>query len=634
MVDGSAAAATTDEVTTVLQGIGGTGVMVSALTFAPDGAMYAAFGRLVWRVGPDGSQRHFAGVYTNEGEPAPSGDGRPATELPLPEPVGALAVTSDGSVWMGGSGRLWRVDDGGIAHALAGDGRDLDPATGTPTYVGFASGMAPLPNGDVVVTTGTGHVFTIDAAGTITPLADLGNYVSGVTVSPSGEIFVAAFDQVLRIRNDGTDLVAGSGSGQDNQHDGEVATNASIYPAGIAAEPDGNLLISAAGRIRRIHMDATPPTIGTVTGVHNMEWRDGDVATARYANPQDLAVRGADLYIGDGVAVGTSQDGGRIRRVPRVIGQPDLPTQPADPPIVELSTQPADTDMPDGWQPALPAPSQPPVRVDMTVTSPNGIPIRRLAIGDVSVSQDPIVDTAGNSASIELRRPGLHLLAFYARDDFGIATGWQTRVYIAVPDEACPSDVPDSGFTDVPATNVHRAAIDCAFWRGIALGVDAQHFAPDRILTRGQMASFIVQCLEMAGLHVPDGPDAFTDDNSDVHEQNINRLAGVGIVQGRAPGTYDPTSTVSRDQMASFLMRAYEWATESTLPPASPRFVDVPAENVHAGRINQAAELGVVLGVTSDHYAPQLPVRRDQTASFITRVLDRTLASVNASTDG
>ena len=49
--------------------------------------------------------------------------------------------------------------------------------------------------------------------------------------------------------------------------------------------------------------------------------------------------------------------------------------------------------------------------------------------------------------------------------------------------------------------------------------------------------------------------DAFSDDDGNVHEQSIDRLAAAGVVQGVAAGRYDPFGPVSRQQMSAFLMR-------------------------------------------------------------------------------
>lgn len=54
--------------------------------------------------------------------------------------------------------------------------------------------------------------------------------------------------------------------------------------------------------------------------------------------------------------------------------------------------------------------------------------------------------------------------------------------------------------------------------------------------------------------------DAFGDDDGSVHEDIIDAIAAVGIVQGFEDGTYRPGENVVRDTMASFVMRSFNYA--------------------------------------------------------------------------
>ena len=55
-------------------------------------------------------------------------------------------------------------------------------------------------------------------------------------------------------------------------------------------------------------------------------------------------------------------------------------------------------------------------------------------------------------------------------------------------------------------------------------------------VTRDQMASFLARAFELADA----GRDFFPDDDGNVHEDNINRLAAAGITEGFDDGTYGP----------------------------------------------------------------------------------------------
>jgi beta-N-acetylhexosaminidase len=96
--------------------------------------------------------------------------------------------------------------------------------------------------------------------------------------------------------------------------------------------------------------------------------------------------------------------------------------------------------------------------------------------------------------------------------------------------------------------------------------------------------------------------------------------AAAGVVSGTG-GLYHPDAPVSRAQMATFLVRAVKVATGVTLTAARDFFPDDDASPHHLS-INAAAAAGLASGAGGGGYAPELTVRRDQMASFLTRVLE------------
>jgi hypothetical protein len=192
-------------------------------------------------------------------------------------------------------------------------------------------------------------------------------------------------------------------------------------------------------------------------------------------------------------------------------------------------------------------------------------------------------------------------------------------------DEACPEDrVPDAGFTDIRG-NTHEHPINCIVWYRVAQGVSADRYGPDLSVTRAQMASFIARALERAGVELSSSGHPFDDIAASPHRENIVKLANAGVVQGTGPRTYSPSLPVRRDQMASFLVRAYELASSEQLQASRSHFTDTRG-NVHEPNIDKAAEAGLVRGTADGIYSPALEVRRDQMGSFIARTLERLVA--------
>ncbi|MTV27453.1 PKD domain-containing protein [Nitriliruptoraceae bacterium ZYF776] len=207
-----------------------------------------------------------------------------------------------------------------------------------------------------------------------------------------------------------------------------------------------------------------------------------------------------------------------------------------------------------------------------------------------------------------------------ALSDTATTTVTVTEPAVEEPGPAC-DDVDGVTFTDV-AGGPHGTNIGCVAGYGIALGKGDGSYDPAGTVRRDQMASFLHRLLRVSGTELPaNAPDAFRDDDGGVHEEAINDLAALGIVQGRGGNSYDPSGAVTRDQMASFLVRTLEAILERDLTAPSSPFVDTRG-SVHAGNIDVAASLGIALGRTPTTYAPRADVRRDQMASFLARTLD------------
>lgn len=169
-------------------------------------------------------------------------------------------------------------------------------------------------------------------------------------------------------------------------------------------------------------------------------------------------------------------------------------------------------------------------------------------------------------------------------------------------------------FTDVRETSVHAVNICRLVERGITSGVAEDRYNPRGDVTRAQMASFLARALELPAGSGDQFPDV---DPNNVHAENILAIRDAGITLGRADGTYDPGGDVTRAEMASFLARA-----AGLDGVAGTGFTDVDPDNVHAPNIYALRDAEITGGVTATSYDPDGPVRRDQMASFLIRMLD------------
>lgn len=206
------------------------------------------------------------------------------------------------------------------------------------------------------------------------------------------------------------------------------------------------------------------------------------------------------------------------------------------------------------------------------------------------------------------------------------------------PDDPCPPgvDVEPADFNDRDEiAPVHVLNVDCGAELDVVRGREDGSFDPSGMTRRDQMAAFIVRGLEASGYELPAPSDqGFEDVDGNTHEDDINVLAEIGVTEGKTATTYAPSERVRRDQMASFMLRAAEFAFEDDAgfePTTTGAFTDVPDANVHADNIEAAAELlGLVAGKEDGRYDPAGLTRRDQMATFIVRLIDITLTEGGA----
>jgi hypothetical protein len=163
-------------------------------------------------------------------------------------------------------------------------------------------------------------------------------------------------------------------------------------------------------------------------------------------------------------------------------------------------------------------------------------------------------------------------------------------------------------FTDI-ATSIYETNIEWVYQAGITAGCSPTLFCPDASVTRGQVASFLARALHLSG----PAPDAFTDDETSVHEPNINLVAQAGIAAGCAATKFCPEGRVSREQMASFLARALH------LSGFAPDAFTDDETSIHEPNINLIAREGIATGCRESDFCPATNVTRGQMAAFLHR---------------
>jgi hypothetical protein len=166
-------------------------------------------------------------------------------------------------------------------------------------------------------------------------------------------------------------------------------------------------------------------------------------------------------------------------------------------------------------------------------------------------------------------------------------------------------------FKDVASSDTHAEAIELLAALGWARGYSDGTYRPSVSVERGQMATFLARATSLPG---SDGSSPFKDTAGSVHEPAIVAVAESGIASGYPDGSFRPQQSVTRGQMATFLARAFKLPRAST----SSSFIDIRG-NTHEAAIRAVEQAGVAGGYADGTFRPGAPVTRAQMATFLVR---------------
>jgi hypothetical protein len=181
-------------------------------------------------------------------------------------------------------------------------------------------------------------------------------------------------------------------------------------------------------------------------------------------------------------------------------------------------------------------------------------------------------------------------------------------------------------FGDVDPGDIFYNQINAFAQLGITNGCGPTSFCPAEIVTRDQMAVFIVRSVYGGDNFTYNPTPYFTDVPSDyLFFKWIQKMKELGITSGCTATTYCPGETVNRDQMAIFIIRArLGISIAGSIPtftyPTTPYFTDATVDNEFAFPWIQRMKLeNITSGCTATTYCPSEAVTREQMATFIMR---------------
>jgi hypothetical protein len=174
-------------------------------------------------------------------------------------------------------------------------------------------------------------------------------------------------------------------------------------------------------------------------------------------------------------------------------------------------------------------------------------------------------------------------------------------------------------FTDVPTGQQFYAFIENLFHNGITGGCGAGIYCPTSSVTRAQMAVFLLKAQHGANYVPPTCTQIFNDVTCPSQYADwIEQLYNEGVTAGCGNGDYCPNNPVTRQQMAAFLLRA-KYGSSYAPPACTNVFTDVACPSLFADWIVELYNEGITGGCGVGIYCPTNPNTRGQMAVFLVK---------------
>ena len=170
-------------------------------------------------------------------------------------------------------------------------------------------------------------------------------------------------------------------------------------------------------------------------------------------------------------------------------------------------------------------------------------------------------------------------------------------------------------FADVPPTKHFAEAVYDLAERNIIGGYPDDTFRPGNSITRGQAAAIIAKMIKLDTSNVknPGFKDVST---ANGYYKAIAAMAEKSIISGYGDGRFGPNDPITRGQMASILVKAFDLPRYDFTSYKSP-FEDVKRGAGHDPNILIIYRLGITTGTSTDRFSPNESITRGQAAKML-----------------
>ena len=109
---------------------------------------------------------------------------------------------------------------------------------------------------------------------------------------------------------------------------------------------------------------------------------------------------------------------------------------------------------------------------------------------------------------------------------------------------------------------------------------------------------------------------------SDTTDVNVEKMAGLGVVNGVGDGKFDPSASLTREEAATMLSRLAN-VMEKPLTAGTASFADNASISSWASEaVGQVQASGIMNGIEGNQFAPSDPYTREQSIVTMLRLYD------------
>lgn len=179
-------------------------------------------------------------------------------------------------------------------------------------------------------------------------------------------------------------------------------------------------------------------------------------------------------------------------------------------------------------------------------------------------------------------------------------------------------------FSDVPSSHWASNVIKVLAAKQIVDGTSSTTFAPERSVTRAEFTALLVRALKLT----EKGQTTFTDVKSgDWYADSVAIAVKAGIVQGKSTTWFDANAPMTREEMVTLLVRAYEVKNGKVVKTGDHVFADDAEISSWAAEfIKTAANLNLVQGRAANTFDPHGISTRAEAVQILFNLLEASKA--------